>query len=116
MEKAVEDEDFDFSAEGVALAGCLSAGGIGADGEVAGRLLCGPDAGDGIGGEGEDVGGLVLAAEVAVEGLDFLVGGEQNADGAFEAHGGLSLAEEGGERADRWQKRGGHASVSFGFA
>jgi hypothetical protein len=103
VEQAVEDEDLDFGGEGVPLSCGLLAGGVDGDGQVAGRLFAAPDAWNWLGGEREDVGGFVLVAEVAVEGLDVLVGGEKDADCAFESDGGLRLAEVCAERADRGQ-------------
>jgi len=106
VKQAVQDEDLDLGGERVAVVAGLEAGGVDADGEVAGYFA----AGDFGGREGEDVRGLVLAAEVAVERADCGVGGEEDADYALEADGLLRFAEKGVEGA-----RGGRAAVSLDF-
>jgi hypothetical protein len=80
VKQAVEDEDAELFFERVAILRGLTGGGFERDGEVAGMVL-----GD-LGGsrEAEDVGGLVLAAEGAVEALQFGVGGDEDFDLAGE--------------------------------
>ena len=93
VQEAVEDEDADFLAEGVAVGGGLAGGGVEGDGEVAGvmlRDLWG-------GGEAEDVGGLVLAAKVFVEAAEFGVGGEEELDFTGKGEERAGAVEEAGE-------------------
>ena len=91
MEETVEEEDFDLGGDGVAICRGLAGCGFKGDGEISGVLV-----GEGWGcGEAEDVGGLVLAAEVAVEAAEGVVGGEKDIDVALEAGGEARSAEEG---------------------
>jgi hypothetical protein len=95
VQHAVKDENFQLGEQIVADFGGLGAGGLERDGDVA---ACG-----GIcGGKGKHVGGLILAAELQVEALNFGVAGEQDVDLAGEAGGALSLVGETrqGEAAD----------------
>jgi hypothetical protein len=107
VEEAVEDEDFDLGRDGVAVIAGLLAGGVDADGQIAGDFAARYVGG----GKGEDVRRLVLVAEVAIEGLDLAVGCEKDADCAPEADGGLGFAEECAKSAD-----GGQACIALGFA
>jgi hypothetical protein len=93
MEEAVEEKDFYFIAEGVAVGGGLAGGGVERDGEVAGVLggECGWC------GEAEDVSGFVFAAEVLVEVAEGWVVGEQDVDCSFDADGGSGAVEEAHE-------------------
>jgi hypothetical protein len=96
VEEAVEDEDFQFAGEGVALIGSLAAGGIDADGDVS-RDFFGCIQSLVFGREGEDVSGFVDAAELAVEFLDGLICGEEDVDLAAEMDGGLGFGKEADE-------------------
>ena len=97
MEQAVEDEDFDFYGERMALFRGLALGGGDTDGEIAGNFL-----GAGctcVGREREHVRGLVFAAKAAVETADCGVGGEQDGDLSAEPDGRLRLREKAAQGA-----------------
>ena len=90
MEETVEEENFYFVAEGVAVGGGLARGSVERDGQVACvlfRELLGR-------GEAEDVGGLIFAAEGFIELADGGVGGEKNVDLAAETYGETGAIEE----------------------
>jgi hypothetical protein len=90
VKQAVEEEDADLVAEGVAEGVGLADGGVEGDGEVAGVVR-----GElGRGGEAEDVGGLVFAAERFVETTECGVVGEQDLDLASEADGKAGAVKE----------------------
>jgi hypothetical protein len=110
VKQAVEEEDADLVAEGVAEGVGLADGGVEGDGEVAGVVR-----GElGRGGEAEDVGGLVFAAEGAVEAAELGVGGEEDFDLAGEADGGAGTVEEAGEAGFR-ERRAGYAALCGGW-
>jgi hypothetical protein len=97
VKQAVEEEDADLVAEGVAEGLGLAGGGVERDGEIAGMV-----GGDlERSGEAEDVGGFVFAAEGAVETTEFGVGGEENFDLAGEADSGAGAVEEAREAGFR---------------
>jgi hypothetical protein len=93
VEETVEDEDFYFVAESVAVGVGLTRGSIKGDGEIAHVFFCK----GGGGREAEDVGGFVFAAEGFVEVAKGLVVGEEDVDFAAEADGEASAVEEAGE-------------------
>ena len=101
MEEAVEDEDFDFGGERVALLDGLAERGRNGDGQVAGDFF-GADA---IGWKGEHIGGFVLVAKLEIEAANGWVGGEQNGDLAPETDGGLRFGEETGKSAGGGQAK-----------
>ena len=93
VQDAVQEQDADFVAQGVAMLGSLAGGGLERDGEVAGVLP-----GNLIrGGKAEDVGSFVFAAEGFVEALELGVGGEQDFDFAVETDEGTGAVEEARE-------------------
>jgi hypothetical protein len=90
VEEAVEEEDANFVAQGVAVGGGLAGSSFERDGEVTGVF-------DGEGrrrGEAEDVGGFVFATEALVELAQGRVAGKENIDCATEADGEASTVEE----------------------
>ncbi len=93
VEEAVEEQDADFVAQGVAVGGGLAGGGVKRDGEVAGV----PFGEFGGRGEAEDVGGFVLAAKALVELAESGIIGEEDVDFAFEANCGAGAVEEARE-------------------
>ena len=96
MEETMEDEDLQFTGEGVALIGGLAAGGFHADGQIAGHFFLALD--EILGGERKHVGGFVFASELAVEAADGGVGGEEYGDVSAEADGLLGFSQETGKR------------------
>jgi len=98
VEEAVEEEDAEFGFERVVEVRGLAGGGIERDGEVAGMLVSGGEAGHGLGGEAEDVGGLVLATEGAIEAFELGVGGEEDVDVAPESESGAGAVKEARQR------------------
>ena len=89
VEQAVEDEDFDFRRERVALLDGLAERRGHTDGQVACNFFGGRTANWTLRGEGKHVSGLVLAPEAGIEFADGGIGGEQHGDIAIEPDGCL---------------------------
>jgi hypothetical protein len=108
VEKAVKNQHSKLCGQRVAAGGGLLAGGGDADGQVARRALRSFQPRKLDRREREHIGGLVLAAELAVEAADILVGGEQDGDLAAEANSGLRQGKKaaegagGGDAAGAW--------------
>lgn len=96
MEEAVEEEDFYFVGEGVAVRGCLAGGGVERDGEVTcvffGELVRRREA--------EDVGGFIFAAKGFIELAEGGVGGEKNVYLTSETYGETGAIEEARQAGD----------------
>ena len=103
MKQAVQDEDFDFRRERVALIDGLLARSGNGDSQVASDFFCGYFLHGAFSGKRafsrkrEHVGGFILVAELAVEFTEVRVGGEQDGDLAAEADGLLRQSEKAGQ-------------------
>jgi hypothetical protein len=91
VQHAVKDQNLHFGEQVVANPGGLGASRLEGDGDVA-AFGCGEKRG-----KGKYVGGLILAAELQVEALNFSVAGEQDVDLAGEPGGALSLVRKARE-------------------
>ena len=114
MKQAMEDENFDFDGERMALFDGLrrAVGTLMARSPAIFSSAPMPSARKSLqrkgalSGKGEHVGGLVFVAELAVEFANGRVGGEQDGDLAAKADGGLRLSEKAGQRSG-----GGQAEI-----
>lgn len=99
MQQTVKHQHLDLSREGVALPRSLPARSWDADGKIAGDPLRGLCVLERLCGKRKNIRRLVLAAKLAIQPSDLVVGGKQDRDLAAQLHGGLRLTQKAGERA-----------------